>query len=160
MKRGAEVVVPSRNAQLVKLQWVDAFNLRDMNTVRRFCTSNSVCYFYGAKNGMPLPAFLQSVEELYESFPDICLSFDEIKEVEENVVKITNFRSQGTHTGKPFAFGPFPPVPTSGLEVVEDPCQLTIRLSRGKMSEFIIDMQPGDLVGPPGYYIKIGGKMT
>jgi hypothetical protein len=84
--------------------------------------------------------------------------WDSIEEIAPGKVKVTNFVGRGTHTGAPYGFGPFPPIPATGIVVEEDPCHLYISVKNGKMTKFVIDTYCGDLVGPPGYYQKIGGK--
>ena len=65
----------------------------------------------------------------------------------------------GTHT-KPYGFGTFPKVATTHKVVDEDPCQLYIYMKQGKQYKVEIDREPGSLVGPPGYYLQMGGKMN
>lgn len=157
--RGNELVKSGKNCRLIKENWVDAFNKRDMKRVVRSCDRDAMCFFDGAESGMPLDAFMEECGKIHIGFPDFVTTFDCIEEVQPNVVRVTNFKTQGTHTG-PFEFGPFPAVPATGIVVDEDPCQLTIEIKHGKMSKFVITMkQGGHLVGPPGYYIAVGGKM-
>jgi len=150
----------SKNAKLVEENWCKAMNRRDYNAIRRLSTSDSICMYKGAESGMPLSGFLNEVLNLLDSFPDNKMKWDSVQEVAPGVVVVKNFVGRGTHTGKPFGFGPFPKIPATYKVVEEDPCHLTIKIKNGKMSRFIIDTYCGDLVGPPGYYQKIGGNMA
>jgi hypothetical protein len=129
-----------------------------MNRIFRFCSKESICFFKGAESGMPLDAFMGECGNLVSAFEDLVVTFESIKEIKPGVVRVTNFKTTGTHT-KPFGFGPFPKVAATYKVVDEDKCQLTIYITGGKMTKFVIEMKEGDLVGPPGYYLQIGGKM-
>lgn len=178
----------SKAARLVEEKWCNAFNRHDMRTVKRFASADSICIYKGAKSGMPLYDFLLEVQNISEAFPDNKSKYnfnsfylvvllmitndnllhystqkvrwDSIEEIAPGKVMVKNFVGRGTHTGKPFGFGPFPPIPPTGIVVEEDPCHLLITVSKGKMTKFVIDTYCGDLVGPPGYYQKIGGSYT
>lgn len=158
--RGSEKVASTKNALLIKEQWIDAFNCRDLKGVRNLCADDFVCYYKGADNGIPVEMFLDTLLKLLASFPDVCCSFDEIQEVMDGVVRVTNFRSRGTHTGKPFGFGPYPEVPTSQIVVESEPNHLTIEIVNGKMTRYEIDPKGAQLVGSPLFYVRVGGKLN
>ena len=119
-----------------------------------------MCYYKGAESGMNLDEFLAECTNLNSAFPDLVNTYDSIKEVTPGVIRVQNYKSAGTHR-KPYGFGPFPKVKPTNIFVEEDPCHLEIHVAKGKMTKFVIDIKDAnDLVGPPGYYTKIGGKMT
>ena len=93
------------------------------------------------------------------AFPDLVVTFDSIEEVKPGVVVVKNFASRGTHKA-PYAFGSFPPVPATNRVVDEEGCQITFKMSRGKVTKFQVDIEGDDLVGPPGYYFRVGGRMN
>eukprot|EP00934_Nitzschia_sp_Nitz4_P008960 Nitzschia sp. Nitz4//scaffold218_size35881//1228//3323//NITZ4_007787-RA/size35881-snap-gene-0.28-mRNA-1//1//CDS//3329542259//8950//frame0 len=111
MKRGKEVVGDSRNAKLVKKFLIDCGNRGEIKARLNFCAPESAFFYKGADTGLPLELFMEAVEELRASFPDLTLSFDEIKETSPGVVSVLNFSTKGTHTGKPFSFAHFPAIP-------------------------------------------------
>jgi hypothetical protein len=92
---------------------------------------------------MSLDAFLEECTSLRAAFPDLVVTFDSIEEIRPNVVKISNFTSHGTHTGTAFAFGPFLAIAPIGKVFDEDYCQITIYLSRGKMTKKEADLKDG-----------------
>ncbi|CAB9529818.1 unknown protein [Seminavis robusta] len=97
-------------------------------------------------------------DKLYKSFPDIKFTYECIKEDRAGQVVVEELRASATHTGEPYGFGPFPPVPTSNKSVANDPERLWFTVKDGK----IVMMQVislGDITGPPGFYVQIGGTM-
>eukprot|EP00934_Nitzschia_sp_Nitz4_P000395 Nitzschia sp. Nitz4//scaffold134_size62860//35847//36380//NITZ4_006330-RA/size62860-processed-gene-0.90-mRNA-1//-1//CDS//3329535502//395//frame0 len=158
IKVGKEVVGPSKNAKLVAVDLIEAFNMRNIPKVKKLASEDSLFFFAGADRGMPLPLFMEAVGTIQASFPDIILTYDKIEEIEDGIVKITNLRSRGTHTGVPFAFGPYPAVDTTNI-VVEDNCQVFFTVKKGKLVKSVVETEEGELMGPPQYYFKIGGKI-
>jgi hypothetical protein len=149
----------TKNARLVKEKFCEALSRQEVASIRKFTSPDSICYYEGAETGMLLPEFLEAVIMMFASFPDNKFVWDSVEEISPGVVLVTNFHGSGTHTGKPFSFGPFPPIAATGIRVKEDPCQLTINVANTKMASIVIDIYSGDLVGPPGYYHKIGGSL-
>ena len=62
------------------------------------------------------------------------------------------------HTGPAFGFAVFPPVPTTNKHVVLDPERLWFTLKDGKIDKIEV-IALGNLTGPAGLYLSIGGKM-
>ena len=109
---------------------------------------------------MPFELFFSSCKAIWESFPEQQLAWDSVKEIRPGVVKVKNYKGYGRHTGKPYSFGPYPPIKAKGAVVDEKPCHLIITLKRGKVVGFEINAYHGDVVGPPGYYQQIGGDLS
>lgn len=160
MERHKGRVANSRNAILVQKCWYETANRRNFRALRRFCSKDAIIRFQENKTGSSLYSLLDELEKSCISFPDYCLWFDEIKEVDKGIIKVTNNCGRGTHTGPPYSFGTLPPIPTSGLSVEEDACDLTIHILHGKIMQLVIDVKDGRLVGPPGLYMKGGGRIS
>lgn len=159
LKRGSEIVGNTKNCQLVKNKVCDALLHRNVRRLRNFCSDDAVSIFDGADRGISIFYSMDALEHFHESFPDWCVTFDEIKEIKQDVIQIKNFRMRGTHTGTPFSFGQYPPIPTSGKCVDENPYDITVILSNDKLRKLIIHMHDEVLVGVAGFYVQIGGKM-
>lgn len=159
MKQKKGIVADTDDARLVEKFWYDAINCRNKRALQWFCAKDSIIRLVGNKSGSSLYSLLDDFELVYISFPDACVGFDEIKQVDKGVVRVINNAVRGTHTGPPYAFGLFPPIPTSGLSVYEDPCDLIMHISNGKIVEVELDMTSGRLVGPLGFYVRIGGRL-
>jgi hypothetical protein len=156
----SSVGTDTKNVRFVKEKFCEAMNRQDVATIRKFASPGSIFCYKGAETGMLLRDFLEAVIKIFESFPDNVMVWDSIEETSPGVVVVTNFQGKGTHTGKPFSFGQFPSIAATGIKVEEDPCHLTITVEHNKkMSMFVVDTYCGDLVGPPGYYNKIGGDL-
>ena len=109
---------------------------------------------------MSFDLFIDSCRAIWASFPDNIMTWDSITEIRPGVVRVKNFKGHATHSGRPYSFGPYPPIKAKGAIVDEKPCHLTFNLKRGKVVSFEINAYHGDLVGPPGYYQQIGGDLS
>lgn len=152
-------VQDTENCRLVQKNWYDALNRRNIRAVRKFVARDAQVFYLGTEIVVPLHVAIDGCVKICESFPDSCIWFDEIEEIENGIVKVSHSQSRGRHTGAPYAYGAFPPVPTSGLSIEEDPFDLLIHLSRGKVTKMEVDRKNGPFVGPPGFYMRIGGKV-
>ena len=97
---------------------------------------------------------------LVASFPNLTFSPQEEPTLQADGGWKASTKVTGTHTGP--AFSPAPhlePVPTSNKEVVIGPEDFTVYTNaEGKITKVTIcPMHEGALVGPPGFYISIGG---
>ncbi|CAB9496823.1 expressed unknown protein [Seminavis robusta] len=102
--------------------------------------------------------FTGVVKMLHGSFPDFRLQYESIKEDRSGVVLVEELRASGTHTGEPFGFAHFPPIPASHKHVINDPERMWFKVRDGKIVD-IECLSLGDLTGPPGFYLQLGGKM-
>ena len=101
---------------------------------------------------------LTEICKCYTSFPDLAFGSESIKEVRPGEVLMEEMRVTGTHTGPAFGFAVFPPVPTTNKHVVLDPERLWFTLKDGKIDKIEV-IALGNLTGPAGLYLSIGGKM-
>eukprot|EP00934_Nitzschia_sp_Nitz4_P005863 Nitzschia sp. Nitz4//scaffold262_size27079//10152//10697//NITZ4_008220-RA/size27079-processed-gene-0.7-mRNA-1//-1//CDS//3329544751//5853//frame0 len=159
MKRGPEKMATSNRNTKVVAEFLDAFNRRNENAIRKVATVDAEFCFHGAERGMPFDFFLNGLHDVQQSFPDVCVTYDAIDEVEDGIVRVDNFHSRGTHTGVPFGFGPYPAIPRTDI-VVEESADWTVLVTKGKIFKLIVKPPQGELVGPPAYYQKIGGQLT
>lgn len=104
-----------------------------------------------------LQDFIDQMKVCYASFPDYNCTWETVEEDPENdAVVIKNFVSNATHTGEPFAFGPFPAIPANGTPIKDDPVSLHVQLKNGKPC-CIRPESEGGQIGPASYYSQIGG---
>ena len=75
--------------------------------------------------------------------------------MEPNVV-VLKVRWTGTHTGKPYAFGPYEPIPAKGTHVALDPERITVTLQDGLVIKCRVEPE-GPNTGWHGVYQAIGG---
>ena len=106
---------------------------------------------------MNVTDLIHETKALQESFPDLGARWDEIVPLSErDMVVIDGFVLSGTHTGQPYAFGPFPAVPTKGAFCRNDPERLVFRISCGKIQRIDI-LSSSEKTGPQGFYRQLGG---
>eukprot|EP00934_Nitzschia_sp_Nitz4_P009351 Nitzschia sp. Nitz4//scaffold241_size29735//14592//15170//NITZ4_008027-RA/size29735-processed-gene-0.13-mRNA-1//-1//CDS//3329543778//9341//frame0 len=160
LDRGKEIV-PENNAacQLVKQKFLDPLRTCNLSVARRFCAADGASVIDNAEYGIPLWYLMDLLQGIDESFPDCCFTFDEMREISPGAVKVSNFYMQGTHTRKPFSIGEHPAVPPSGRRIRDDPYDFVVYVDNGKMKMINI-LGHGKLVGPYGFYVKTGGKMS
>ena len=111
----------------------------------------------------------KEIQRLFDSFPNFNITFDGIKQINETQVKVEKVQVTGTHTGKPFSFGPYEEIPTSNKHVILDQENLLITIASEddnngvyggdlKIIESSIRAL-GPMTGPPGFYMSIGGMI-
>jgi hypothetical protein len=144
---------------LVREYWCRAILNREMDKARSVVAPDCIWNFKDAEASLKFSEMMEACLLIAASFPDLKVYWDAVQEIAPNVVMVKSFRGTGTHTGAPFFFGPFPPISATGIYVEEDPCHMTFTIRNGKYINVEADCYSGDLVGPPGFYHKIGGKM-
>ncbi|CAB9524892.1 expressed unknown protein [Seminavis robusta] len=107
---------------------------------------------------MPAKIFMFDLDKIFKSFPDINFEHGTIKEESPGQVFVESIRVSATHTGEPYGFAYFPPVPTTNKHVINDPERFLFFLKNGKIAVMQI-ISLGDMNGGPGLYMQIGGKL-
>lgn len=128
---------------------------------------------------MTLGGFQEELRRIFDSLPDFKLHIvGPIQEQADGTVLATMYAT-GTHTGKPYSFGPFPEVDPKGTAIKLDAeyvATATISINRIKTSStdhrthrncfftvrdgkivHIKVMPLGESTGPPGVYTQLGG---
>lgn len=102
--------------------------------------------------------YVAVMESVWASFPDFKLGYQTLREDRPGLILLEPVEPSGTHTGKPFAFANFPPVPPCGKKVTCATERVWITMENGKITLFEIFAQ-GATTGPAGLYTLIGGKL-
>lgn len=113
--------------------------------------------FPGAK--MLADEFFDETDGLVKAFPDFELSIadEDITETKPGVVVVEKAVAQGTHTGSPYGFGPYPPIAATGIRCKNDPERLEFHFDEeGKITKMVVTPS-GMKTGPQGFYESIGG---
>ncbi|CAB9517116.1 expressed unknown protein [Seminavis robusta] len=97
------------------------------------------------------------IHKLYQAFEDLSFSFESVKEVRPGEVLVEQLVVSGTHTGN-LIFMDLPAIPASGKHVVLDPERVWVNVEDGKIAKMDV-MALGNLTGPPGLYVSVGGKL-
>jgi len=139
------------------LYHMDAHNIEGMQKL-----TDQRCYFYFVGIEMPASEFYESVKDTFASFPDLHFFWKLMTiwgldpTTGGTIVMVKDYYGIGKHVGKPYAFGPYEPIPATGKIVRDENIEVTFVVKNGKIITSKIDAC-GKLVGPPGFYTKIGG---
>ncbi|KAL3906572.1 MAG: hypothetical protein SGILL_009215 [Bacillariaceae sp.] len=157
----------SSNVQLVEA-WMKAWQDKDFDLI--VSTSVDNCEYLvpiGEDTTecmkVDLKDFIAQMEVTYASFPDYTTEWDEMKDggkgKSSNTVRIKNFVSKGTHTGEPFAFGPYPPMPAKGKKIRDHPVDILVYIEKKsqKVEKIRLVSKPNQTTGPAMYYLQVGG---
>ena len=141
------------------LYWKDSQNFEGMESISdRRCTF----YFTDAESEMTAREFNQAVKDTAASFPNLHFfwrwmtvsGFDAATNC--TVVEVKDYYGIGKHDGKPYAFGPYEAIPATGKTIQDEKIRMRFFVRDGKIIKVVIDAY-GELVGPAGFYHKIGG---
>lgn len=145
-------------------------NSHDLDAYRSIVHPNCIHVFASSNMEVTVTDYLAEMKDVFESFPDLTFEYKAIElpppRKGENVNTSTptsciirGFAARGTHTGMPYGFGPFPPIPTSNQSVYIEPLDYRIQVDIGTGTILrVIAMDDRNVVsGPPGLYTQIGG---
>ena len=99
--------------------------------------------------------------DFYVNHSNLRLADDQPKR-KGDVRIVADVQSTGTHTGKPFAFGPFPEIQAAGTKVFNEPERMTFLVrpckDSGELKIMRMEIEPiGNDNGYATIYEKIGG---
>ncbi|CAB9498183.1 expressed unknown protein [Seminavis robusta] len=96
---------------------------------------------------------------LCKSFTNFKFSYDSVKEIKPGVVLVDELVVSGTHNGKPYTFGGFPPIQSTDKHVVLDPERVIFTMKNGKIIKEVVKTTSGNLTGAAQFYVAIGGRL-
>ena len=143
-------------------EWIHKKNMHDVDGMAEMCHPDTNFCFVDSETFITLQEWNEIKKLIYGSFPDLhffwkCIRVAGTSQWGVDIV-LEDYYGIGTHTGKPFGFGPYEPIPPTGLTVQDEYIEFTISVKDGKISRACIDAF-GQMVGPPGFYTKIGGMI-
>lgn len=103
---------------------------------------------------------IKETSKLVESFPDFHYRFSVPRRSAAGVVIVDSCQGIGTHTGKPYSYGPYPPMDTKHVKVRCDPERFIFHVTPSGTSWHVVKLETfplGRFCGPAGFYQKIGG---
>ena len=137
----------------VAKKFFNSITAGDVGGMKQWCHEQCVMHFLDIEM---VPADMaEEVMKAYAAFPDAYFDFLEESLVEPNMVKL-KLRWTGTHTGAPYGFGPYEPVPAKGTRVVNDPERVTLTFQDGLIRKCHV-VPDGPNTGWHGVYQAIGG---
>ncbi|CAB9521349.1 hypothetical protein SEMRO_1187_G250460.1 [Seminavis robusta] len=154
-KDAAEIMTPNEHVAECFLAKVNAH--ASTEELLSFFTSSDAPIKFDDSEAMNAMVLATELQKVFAGFEDVTWNCGSIKEVKPNVVLLDDFYFTGTHTG-PYQFANFPSVEATHKSIVLDPERCWFYMKGGKFKrEETIAL--GNLTGPPGIYITVGGKM-
>merc|ERR1712050_215564 len=95
----------------------------------------------------------EMIQKIVRSFPDFSISCKKVVEVGPGVVQVKHAVTSGTHTGEPFGFQCYDPLPATGTKCVNDPAHITFFVVEEKIVQVHI-LCTGKYSGPLGFYMQ------
>jgi hypothetical protein len=123
---------------------------------RAYVTNETTVVFADSGKEMLGYEFLEEVASALSSFPDLRFTWSKFTEISPGVVTSSSLVAEGTHTGEPYGFGPFPAIKAKGTKCKDPPLTVTGTIENGKIVHWHLD-GGGELCGPPSFYTQIGG---
>ncbi|CAB9516591.1 expressed unknown protein [Seminavis robusta] len=158
--------IPSNASEELRVvrEWIRAKDEHNIEKMQELTGEGCFFTFTDSETEMPASEFYGAVNETIQSFPDIHFFWKSMKVQGPStnkskagmVVVVNDYYGIGKHTGKAYGFGPYPPVEPTGKTVRDENIEFTFTVSDGKIVDATI-YAFGELVGPPGFYTKIGG---
>lgn len=106
---------------------------------------------------MTAQMLLTEIQNCFRGFEDFKFNYESIEEVKPNEILVDGLVVTGTHT-KEFKFANFPAIPATQRHTILDPERIFFHFEDGKIvKEEIVAL--GNLTGPPGMYVLVGGKL-
>jgi len=135
---------------------------RNFDGMEKVTDQRCTFYFIDAETDMLPRHFYESVNATFESFPNLHFfwRYMKIAGIDSatgcTIVKVKDYYGIGRHDGKPYTFEPCEAIPATGITVRDSDVEIRFFVKDGKIMQMDIDAK-GQLVGPPGFYTKIGG---
>lgn len=149
----AAAAEPAESIKLAK-DFVETMNRHDNTKVQTLFTEDSTVKF--PETELTARCVFESYDMVMKSFPDFRLEATGFHEVGPCGVVGFTVVASGTHTGEPYAFGPFPSIKASGKVCRNDPEIYTVTIEDGRIKR--CDVTPtGELFGLAGLYTQVGG---
>lgn len=151
-------------------QWTRYIDQVDIENLIPMYDENCTITFVDNEVDVLLNEVMGILGDLYASFPDLKFYWKNIRLVPQEdlspedqdadvtLVVLDDYHGVGTHTGAPFAFGPFPAISATGKKVVDEKQDVTFWVSNktGKILSLATDSF-GKPSGPVNYYTQVGG---
>jgi hypothetical protein len=101
---------------------------------------------------------IETMIQIKSSFPDFHFDYEKIEESSTGIVLVSNVQVSGTHTGAPFAFGPYEPIEATGIKVANDQEDFYFTIDIDKeIVTYWRCVAKGPKSGPQSMYEQIGG---
>ena len=147
--------------------FIGFMNEHNLEEMKKLTSDKCDFWFIDSECEMPAREFYVTQHDLNQSFPDLHYHWKSMSIKGVNgpaskhpgtVVVVKRFFGVGAHTGKPYGFGPYPLVETTGKKCWDSNMDCTFVVQDGKICHVMVDAF-GEVVGPPGFYTQIGGMI-
>lgn len=157
-KRTVSRKVGTERCEIVK-QYLKHVNNGDLDAARSAFTDDCKYMFPGDLE-ISVQELEQVTEKICSALPDFKFSFRLVEEHEQNgkyVVVVHDIVAEGTHTGAPFEFGPYPAIHPEGKHVKNNPETARFYFDESDKIARAKVIKSGEFAGPAGLYTQLGG---
>ena len=141
-------------------KFMDFANARDADRMLSIAADN--CRVLFREQDLSFEEYLDEARKIFVAFPDFQVKYKSIKVEKDQSTGavccvVRGCIPQGKHTGAPYGFGPYDPIPATGKYVknAEETFYFDVN-SEGKLTRLFI-VADGEMTGPAGLYMQIGG---
>lgn len=153
-KKHHSVPKDSVNEVIVE-KFIECINKQDLDGCNALLKSPQQCEWrFSGEVNITIKKYGEMIQDIMRSFPDFSIDYKDVVEVGPDVVQVRNAVASGTHTGEPFGFQCYQPLPSTGLKCVNDPEHLTFFIIEGKIVQ-VHCICTGELCGPVGLHKQI-----
>ena len=141
-------------------QYIHTCSTHDMDGHRAIWDPLGVVKF--TMGDLPVPVFWEELEKIMKSFPDSTCYVEGIELIfsdsHKGIFRVKKIGLTGTHTGEPYGFGPYEPIPATGIFVAPAPEFMHMTIVDGLVHE-VQFLPHGQCSEPDGIYQLIGGQL-
>lgn len=152
--------ISSRDRNLAQTElFFKYYNEHAIDKVVRELVADTCPIFMKSEQTLTKEEFFGSVQDCIDSFPDLRFEVGRMEKQPDGSVICYDVMVIGTHSGKPFGFGPFEPIDVKNppVKIQNDPEDVQLFFdANNKMCKYVF-LTMGDLSGPPGLYTQLGG---
>lgn len=143
----------SANEGVVK-NFMTCINNQDVDGCTALLKSPQHCEWrFSGQANITIKQYGDMIQKIVKSFPDFSIASKEVVEVGPGVVQVKHAVASGTHTGEPFGFQCYNPLPATGTKCVNEPEHLTFFIREEKIAQVHV-VCTGKQCGPLGLYAQ------
>lgn len=149
--------IQARFAIQIAKRIFEFMNAHEFQAAEALCTENCECIISETDIRFTMREHIEEDYNLAASFPDLAFTNLQYQYNPDTCKVHVTFDVSGTHTGKPYGFGPYPEIETSGIKCLNPNESAILEINEEGLVQKFVVTTPSELSGPAGFYSQIGG---